>query len=139
MQSASFPRISPNGKYLLCTLHDYGTFTIWHKEADLCLINLSSGQAEIPAYVNSDDTESYHTWSSNNRWIVFSSRRYDGRYTKPYISYLNSEGQFQKAFLLPQQYPGSYDSFFYSYNRPELITGPIRVNPRQWIRQSRKN
>jgi Tol biopolymer transport system component len=137
-QSASFPRISPDGKYLLCTLHDYGTFPIWHKEADLCLINLSSGQAEIPENINSDDTESYHTWALNNRWIVFSSRRYDGRYTKLYISYLNSEGQFQKSFLLPQKDPGSHDSFFFSYNRPELITGPVRVNPRQWIRKSRE-
>jgi hypothetical protein len=138
-KSASFPRISPDGKYLLCTLHDYGTFPIWHKEADLCLIDLSSGRTELPAMVNSEDTESYHSWSSNNRWIVFSSRRYDGRYTKPYISYLNNDGQFQKAFLLPQKDPRSNQSFFYSYNRPELITGPIEVNPRQWIRKAREN
>ena len=138
-KSASFPRVSPDGLYLLCTLHDYGTFPIWHKEADLCLIDLSSGLAQIPAQVNSDDTDSYHSWASNNRWIVFSSRRYDGRYTKPYISYMNSDGQFQKAFLLPQKDPGSNASFFYSYNRPELITGPIEVNPRQWIRMTREN
>ena len=138
-QSASFPRVSPDGHYLLCTLHDYGTFPIWHKEADLCLVDLSSGQAQVPQPINSDDTDSYHSWASNNRWIVFSSRRYDGRYTKPYISYMNSEGQFQKAFLLPQEDPRSNASFFYSYNRPELITGPIEVNPRQWIRAIREN
>ena len=138
-KSASFPRVSPDGFYLLCTLHDYGTFPIWHKEADLCLVDLSSGVAQVPVLVNSDDTDSYHSWSSNNRWIVFSSRRYDGRYTKPYISYMNSEGQFQKAFLLPQKDPGSNASFFYSYNRPELITGPIKINPRQWIRSIREN
>jgi len=138
-KSASFPRISPDGRYLLCTLHDYGTFPIWHKEADLCLIDLRSGQAVMPEQVNSDDTESFHSWSSNSRWIVFSSRRYDGRYTKPYISYLNSEGELQKAFLLPQKDPGSHASFFYSFNRPELITGAIEVNPRQWIRMARKN
>jgi len=138
-KSASFPRISPDGRYLLCTLHDYGTFPIWHTEADLCLIDLQSGQVVIPDQVNSDDTESFHSWSSNSRWIVFSSRRYDGRYTKPYISYLNSDGELQKAFLLPQKDPGSNASFFYSYNRPELISGPIRVNPRQWIRIAREN
>ncbi len=138
-KSASFPRISPDGRYLLCTLHDYGTFPIWHKEADLCLIDLHTGQAAIPEQVNSDDTESYHSWSSNSRWIVFSSRRYDGRYTKPYISYLNSEGELQKAFLLPQKDPGLNTSSFYSFNRPELITGAIEVNPRQWIRMARGN
>lgn len=136
-QSASFPRISPDGRYLLCTLHDYGTFPIWHKEADLCLVDLTSGKSEVPALVNSDDTDSYHSWAQNNRWIVFSSRRYDGRYTKLYISYLNEEGQFQKAFLLPQRDPAYYDAFFYSYNRPELITGAIEVNPRSWVQKVR--
>lgn len=137
--SASFPRVSPNGKYLLFTLHDYGTFPIWHKEADLCLLNLESGVADVPEKLNSNDTDSYHSWSGNGRWIVFSSRRYDGRYTKTYISYLNPEGQFQKAFLLPQKDPQSNATFFYSYNRPELIDGPVRVNPRQWIKQARSN
>jgi len=134
-KSASFSRISPDGKYLLCTLHDYGTFPIWHKEADLCLVDLTTGRSEVPELVNSDDTDSYHSWAQNNRWIVFSSRRYDGRYTKLYISYLNREGQFQKAFLLPQRDPGSNDAFFYSYNRPELITGAIEVNPRNWVQK----
>jgi len=137
-KSASFPRISPDGNYLLCTLHDYGTFPIWHKEADLCLVDLSTGKIEVQESVNSDDTDSYHSWARNSRWIVFSSRRYDGRYTKLYISYMNTEGQFQKPFLLPQKDPGMYDSFFYSYNRPELITGPIEVKPRSWVQAARE-
>jgi len=137
-QSVSFPRISPDGRYLLCTLHDYGTFPIWHKEADLCLVDLHSGESKLPEKVNSDDTDSYHSWAQNNRWIVFSSRRYDGRYTKLYISYLNREGEFQKPFLLPQRDPGFYHSFFYSYNRPELITGAVEVNPRTWVRKARE-
>jgi len=134
-KSASFPRISPDGNYLLCTLHDYGTFPIWHKEADLCLVDLTTGKSEVPALVNSNDTDSYHSWAQNSRWIVFSSRRYDGRYTKLYISYLNKEGEFQKAFLLPQHDPDYYDDFFYSYNRPELITGAIDVNQRSWVQK----
>lgn len=129
--SASFPRISPDGNYLLCTLHNYGTFPIWHKEADLCLVDLRSGRTEIPE-VNSEDTESFHSRSLNGKWIIFSSRRYDGRYTKLYISYINKDGEFQKAFLLPQRDPKFYDSFFYSYNIPELVNNAIRVNPRKW-------
>jgi len=137
-KSASFPRISPDGFFLLCTLHDYGTFPIWHKEADLCLVDLSTGKSKVSGIVNSDDTDSYHSWAQNSRWIVFSSRRYDGRYTKLYISYLNKEGQFQKAFLLPQRNPAFYDEFFYSYNRPELITGAIEVKQRSWIQKIRE-
>jgi len=32
-KSVAFPRISPNGKFLVLTLFDYGCFPIWHKEA----------------------------------------------------------------------------------------------------------
>lgn len=137
-KSASFSRISPDGNYLLCTLHDYGTFPIWHKEADLCLVDLKNRKSVAQTLVNSDDTDSYHSWAQNSRWIVFSSRRYDGRYTKLYLSYLNGEGQFQKAFLLPQRNPAFYDQFFYSYNRPELITGAIEVKQRRWIQKIRE-
>lgn len=129
--SASFPRISPDGNYLLFTLHKYGTFPIWHKEADLCLVDLRSGRTEIPD-INSEDTESFHSWSLNSKWIIFSSRRYDGRYTRLYISYMNKNGEFQKAFLLPQRDPEFYNSFFYSYNIPELVNKAIQVNPRKW-------
>ncbi|MFO7889426.1 MAG: cytochrome C biosynthesis protein [bacterium] len=130
--SASFPRLSPDGNYLLFTIHSYGCFPVWHKEADLCLLNLSTGKAEIPGAIKSENTDSYHTWSSNGRWIVFSSRRHDGRYTKLYLSYINDEGEFQKAFLLPQKDPEFYESFFNSFNIPELIKSPVQVNPRKW-------
>ncbi len=138
-KSSSFPRISPDGNYLLCTVHNYGTFPIWHPEADLCLVDLATGKSEIPERVNSDETDSYHSWAKNNRWIIFSSRRFDGQYTKLYISYFNKEGQFQKAFLIPQRSPEFYKSFFFSYNRPELISNSIQVIPRKWINKINKH
>lgn len=139
LQSASFPRISPDGKHLLCTIHNYGTFPIWHREADLCLVDLATGEPIVPEMINSEDSDSYHSWSANGEWIIFSSRRYDGQYTKLYISHLDQEDQFRKPFLIPQHDPEYYHSDFYSYNRPELINGPVSVNPRKWIRASTKN
>ena len=142
-RSASFPRVSPDGKYLLCTVHNYGTFPIWHKEADLCLVDLRTGESEFPGKVNSDQSDSFHSWSSNSRWIVFSSRRFDGLYTKLYISHMDEDGRFQKPFLLPQRQPGFYNKFFYSYNVPELVTDQIKVHPRKWksidIRREHEN
>jgi len=135
--SASFPRISPDGRYLLCTVHDYGTFPIWHREADLCLVDLTSGAWKIPGGINSDNTESFHSWSANSRWVVASSRRDDGRYTKPYISYLDNSGEFKKAFLIPRRNPRSYDLMMTSFNRPELITGPVSIPPRRWVRAAK--
>ena len=78
--------------------------------------------------VNSDDVESYHSWSSNSRWFVFSSRRDDGLYTRPYICYLDANGVPGKPFLLPQEETDYYDRSLFSFNIPELIRGKIKID-----------
>lgn len=40
--SASFPRLSPDGRFMLFTLADCATFPIHHKEADLKMLDLAS-------------------------------------------------------------------------------------------------
>ena len=123
-KSISFPRISPDGKYLVCTIHNYGNFSIWHKDADLYMIDLSNpkGFVDMKA-VNSDQTESYHTWSSNSHWLVFSARRDDGLYTRPYFTYIDNHGKAHKPFMLPQENPRKhYAQCDYSYNIPEFMT-----------------
>jgi hypothetical protein len=128
--SVSFPRISPDGKYLLYCMSDFGNFSIWHSESDLYLKNLETGEISKPD-INSKQSESYHTWSSGGRWIVFSSRRIDGLYTRLYFSYFDSNGKANKPFLLPQKDPAFYSSFLKSYNVPELITSAVELNPRK--------
>lgn len=129
-QSASFPRVSPDGKHLMYTLSGYGNFSIWHKDADLYMADLSTGESTPLDILNSDDVESYHSWSSNSRWVIFSSRRIDGLYTRPYIAYIDENGQACKPFLLPQKDTGFYDRFMMSYNIPEFITGKVKVGGR---------
>lgn len=135
--SVSFPRVSPNGACLVFTLSNYGQFSIWHKEADLYRLDLNTLDIQPLAAWNSDDTESYHSWSSNGRWMVFSSRRDDGLYTRPYIGYLDTNGNPHKPFLLPQENPKEfYAELLYSYNIPELITDEVELKPREvgdWI------
>jgi len=130
-QSVSFPRVSPDGRFLMYTLSGYGNFSIWHKDADLHLIDLSSNQHKALDTVNSDDVESYHSWSSNSRWVVFSSRRIDGLYTRPYIVYMDEDGETGKPFLLPQKDTGFYHRFMKSYNIPEFITGKVKQRGHQ--------
>lgn len=127
--SATFPRISPDGRFLMYTETAYGQFPIWHADAEIRMIDLESGAPIDMSALNSPDTDSYHSWSSNNRWVVVSSRRDNGLYTLPYIGYISPEGVSAKPFLLPQKDPDMYDYFLYSYNIPELITGPIEVSP----------
>lgn len=129
-KSISFPRISPDGKHLLFCKSDYGNFTIWHPESDLYLLDLTSGKTSEPE-INSNNTESFHSWSSSGRWIVFSSRRGDGLYTRPYFSYFDSSGMAHKPFILPQKKPGFYFNFLKSYNLPELVTSRVALNPRK--------
>ncbi|MBQ9311215.1 MAG: PD40 domain-containing protein [Bacteroidales bacterium] len=131
-QSVSFPRVY--GKWMLFTASAYGTFPIWHKEADLMLMNLEDGTVRPADELNSDDTESYHSWSSNGRWVVFSSRRIDGRYTRLYIAHFDGEGHFGKPFLLPQKKPAHNDLRLKSYNIPEFVKG----NPGSLQKQTSK-
>ena len=128
-KSVSFPRISPDGKYLVFTLHNYGNFSIWHKEADLYAVNLSNKKVFALTAANSKDTESYHSWSSNSRWLVFSSRRADGLYTRPFFTYIDKNGIAHKPFMLPQKNPRKYyQELMVSYNIPECIKGKVEVN-----------
>jgi len=126
--SVSFPRISPDGKYLLYCQSDFGNFSIWHRESDLFLKDLESDEIIKPD-VNSSQSESYHTWSSSGRWIVISSRRINGLFTRPYFSYFDTSGKAHKPFLLPQKNPEFYSTFMKSYNIPELVTSKVKLNP----------
>lgn len=123
--SVLLPRISPDGKYLLYCKAPFGTFHIWHKESDLYITDLSTGKERALTRANSDDTESYHSWSSNSRWIVFSSRRDDGSYTRPYITYVDADGSESKAFVVPQESPDYYRELMKSYNVPEFMVEPF--------------
>lgn len=127
-KSIALPRISPNGKFLVLTVFDYGTFPIWHKEADLYSIDLLNFKA-TRLDLNSDFTDSYHSWSSNGKWLVFSSKRDDGLTTRPYISYIEENGVSEKPFILPQKDPEFYQRFLKSFNIPEFSTFKINLNP----------
>jgi len=136
-RSARFPRLSPDGRYLMYTLSDYGNFSIWHKDADLRLLDLTTGQTDTMENVNSDDVESYHSWSSNGRWFVFSSRRGDGLYTRPYMAHLDEQGKMSRPFLLPQEHPDYYTLSLFSFNIPELVKNEIEVDTYELVETSK--
>lgn len=127
-KSALFPRISPDGNYLLFTVTAYGTFPIWHEDADLMMIRLADGKHIPVDDVNSLHTDSYHSWSSNSRWVVFSSRRIDGLHTRLFISHVDDEGRLSKPFLLPQRSKAHDAMLMKSYNIPEFVKGKVNVN-----------
>lgn len=129
-KSATFPRVSPDGRYLLFTMADYGNFHIWHRSSDLYLMDLKSGSYRNAEEINSSEVESYHSWSSNGKWMIFSSRREDAGYTRLYLTYFDGKGGFSKPFILPQKDPSFYERSFNSFNVPEFIVNPAPTTKR---------
>ena len=127
-RSASFPRVSPDGRYLLYAEGDYGQFHIWHKSSDLFVKDLQTDSIYALTEANSDDVDSYHTWSSNGRWIVFASRRMDGNYSRAFITYFDKQGRAHKAFCMPQADPEYNVLLLKSYNVPELTRDAVTVS-----------
>jgi hypothetical protein len=127
-KSISHPKISPDGTYLIFCMANYGNFPIHAPESDLYLLNLVTGKYSRME-INSDFTESYHCWSGNGRWVVFSSKRDSSTCARPYFSYFDESGVAHKPFILPQKDPDFYDSFLKTYNVPELVSKPV---PSPW-------
>lgn len=123
--SVCHPKASPDGRYLLYTVADYGTFPIWHRETDLQLMDLQTGAIDSLSVVNSNRSDTYHSWSSDSRWFAFASKRGDGQYGRIYFSYLDVNGKVHKPFVLPQSDPEKDDLMLKSYNIPDLSATPV--------------
>lgn len=122
--SFSHLKCSPDGKWLMASVASYGTFPIWHPECDNWLINLRTGAVDRMDNANSYGADTYHSWSSNSRWVVFASKRDDGVYGRPYIVHIDADGKAGKAFVLPQKDPDLYRTTMKSFNIPELFAVP---------------
>jgi hypothetical protein len=126
--SVCFPKVSPDGRFILYTVADYGTFPIWHRETDLQMMDLNTRQINDLRTVNSDRSDTYHSWSSNSHWFAFASKRGDGQYGRIYFAYIDSKGKVYKPFVLPQSDPENDDLNLKSYNIPELTRTPVQFN-----------
>lgn len=131
-KSATLPRLSPDGQYLLFTMGGWGCFHIWHRDADLYMLRLSDAKVWPLTKANSPMAESFHNWSSNGKWIIFSSRRTDGVYTRLFFAHVDSQGNATKAFELPQADPDYHRQFMKSYNVPEFMRGPVTIKPQDF-------
>lgn len=135
-KSITFPRPSYDGRFILYSLADYGCFPIDHKESDLWLLDLESGESHPLTAANSDCAESFHNWSADSRWILFSSRRLDGLYSNLFICCIDEDGNAAKPFLLPQKNPWKYyHGTLFSFNVPDFTKHEVKFDTRRTFRE----
>ncbi len=131
--SACQPKVSPDGRFVLFCMCQYGNFPVYQTNSDLYLLDLQTKKYSR-LDINSDQADSWHCWSSNGRWVVFSSKRMDGLFARPFFSYVDEQGKFHKPFLLPQEDPTFYDSCLETFNVPEFLLGPVQVSQAELAR-----
>lgn len=130
--SMTWPRVSPDGRWLLSCISTYGVFPLDQIISELYLFDLKEGTKRYASELNSPFAESYHSWSTNGKWIMFSTRREDGIHTRIYFSHFDGNGHFSKPFALPQRDPDHSKEFLYAYNIPEFMTEPVHITPRRF-------
>ena len=133
--SIAKPIPSPDGNWLLFCVCDFGNFPVYQETSDLYLLDLRTNEARsLGEGVNSPHAESWHAWSSNSRWIVFSSKRPDGLVARPHFAHVDADGNVSKPFVLPQKDPAFYDGYIRTFNVPVLIPEPVPFSQRQALR-----
>ncbi len=137
--SISNAKATKCGRYVVATVADYGTFMIWHEEAEIVIIDIESGEWRYVDEINGPFADSYHSFDSSGEWMVFSSRRGDGLFTRPYITRFDSStGRFTKSFILPQSSVEFYDDLFFSYNIPNF-SKDLFTQQREFMEMSRES
>jgi len=129
--SLNQPRVSPDGRWVTFSLCEYSCWPSYHPDSDLYILDLKKTEATGKAQyrkmeVSSNECESWHSWSSNSKWIVFSSKMNNPLFNRTYITYVYKDGSLSKSLVLPQKDPTFYDSDLNTYTIPELVSEPVK-------------
>ena len=139
-KSFTLARPSYDGRWLMYCQSSRSNFPVAQTDADLCLMNLETGETRVLDEVNSPQTESYHNWSENSRWFVFGSKREDGMYMRLYLATIDAQGNISKPFLLPQRNPRKfYQEMMDSYNCPDFTKEKVEFDAHEAYRQVFEN
>jgi Flp pilus assembly protein TadD len=83
-----FPKYSPDGKWIIfCKARSY---MLLQPDSELYIIPAEGGVARRLRY-NTARMNSWHSWSSNSRWLVFSSK-VNGPYTQLLLTHIDEDG-----------------------------------------------
>lgn len=95
-KSNFFPRVSPNGKWMVFTQSE--NFMLLQPDSKLYIMPASGGTPRLMK-CNNDEMNSWHSWSPNSKWLVFSSKQ-NGVYTQLYLTHIDEKGNDSPAIHL---------------------------------------
>ena len=131
-KSICLPRPSYDGNYIVFCVCDYGTTPVNRSESELYIMDLRNGSIRKADEINSTDTDGFHNWSGNSKWMLLSSKRLDRLYANIFITMIDDDGRFTKPFVLPKKDPKkTYEETLYSYNAPDFTSKEVDIDYRR--------
>jgi Flp pilus assembly protein TadD len=110
-----FPKYSPDGKWIVfCKAKSY---MLLQPDSELYIVPAAGGVARRLRY-NTARMNSWHSWSSNSRWLVFSSK-VNGPYTQLFLTHIDENGNDSPPVLLER-----FTSPDRAANIPEFVKLP---------------
>lgn len=94
--SNNFPKISPDGKWIVFVQCRNGQ--LMRPDSQLYIIPAAGGTARR-LRANTRLMNSWHSWSPNGRWLVFSSKA-RSPYTQMYLTHIDEQGNSSPAILI---------------------------------------
>jgi Flp pilus assembly protein TadD len=114
-KSNSFPRVSPDGRWIVFVEARNGL--LMRPDSQLYIVPAAGGVARRMR-ANTPLMNSWHSFSPNGRWLVFSSK---GRspYTQMYLTHIDEEGNDSPAILIEDSTAANR-----AVNLPEFVNIP---------------
>ncbi|MEO8133952.1 MAG: tetratricopeptide repeat protein [Betaproteobacteria bacterium] len=110
-----FPKYSPDGKWIVfCQAKSY---MLLQPDSELYIVPTAGGAARRLRY-NTARMNSWHSWSSNSRWLVFSSK-VNTPYTQLLLTHIDENGNDSPPVLLER-----FTSPDRAANIPEFVNLP---------------
>lgn len=88
-----FARYAPNGKWISFCRADAHKGVFARKDSDIYLLSLGDHAVTKLALNKEGAMDSWHDWSADSHWLIFSSKRDKNQLTALYMSYIDDNGK----------------------------------------------